>query len=497
MPAADLLPLPDPNATISASPQEALEHYQRILQSDPRDRDALYGCCLALIALSRRDEMIAYANRLFQAGFAYAREQRPQEGLDCLEKVIALGLQSTQVFLQCGLLLRGMSRHEEALAYFDQACAASPQLGPAFLIRAITLGEINRHREALADYARARECDPGNFAAQFNPYSNHLALGEYEQGWRRFEWRWRKTHDGQLAPDFARKLWTGEQSLEGKTILLYAEHGQGDVIQFCRLAERVSARGARVLLVVQPSLKRILTGLAGVTEVIAQNETMPEHDFHCPLMSVPAAIGLTLDTVPAQLPYLHVDPALVDTWARRLGARDGRLRVGLVWAGEARLGPDEIAMNQKRSLPFARLAPLLDVPAVAFYSVQKGDQARQQLLDSPLRQRVTDFSDGFTDFAETAAMLSQLDLLITVDTAVAHLAAAMGRQVWLLNRYDSCWRWLLERDDTPWYPGVLRIFRQPTWGDWDSVLAEVAQALWRLSANPREAAASGDRSRTM
>lgn len=491
---ADLPPLPDPNF---ASPQEALEHHQRTLQTAPQDRDALYGCCLALIALHRRDEMVAYANRLFQAGFAFARDQRPQEGLDCLEKVIALGLQSTQVYLQCGLLLRGMARHQEALAYFDLACAASPDLGPAFVIRAITLAELNRHREALADYQRGRELSPDNFPAQFNPYSSHLALGEYEEGWERFEWRWRKTHDGKMAPDFARQFWTGEQSLEGKTILLYAEHGQGDVIQFCRLAERVAERGARVFLAVQPSLKRLLTGLPGVDMVVAQDERTPPYDFHCPLMSVPRALKLTLDTVPAKLPYLHADPVLVERWARRIGTRDGRLRVGLAWAGEARLGPDEIAMNQKRSIPFARLAPLLDVPAVAFYSVQKGIQAQQQLIDSPLRQRVSDFSDGFTDFAETAAMLTQIDLLITVDTAVAHLAGALGRPVWLLNRYDSCWRWLMERDDSPWYPEVMRIFRQPAWGDWDTVLAQAADALWTLSKNRGGATASAGRSRTM
>ncbi len=491
---ADLLPPPDSNST---TPQEALEHHQRTLQTASQDCDALYGCCLALIALRRRDEMIAYANRLFQAGFAFARDGRPQEGLDCLEKVIALGLQSTQVYLQCALLLRGMARHQEALGYLDRVCTDSPEFGPAYLIRAITLGELNRHRESLADYQRAREIDPDNFAAQFNPYSSHLALGEYEEGWKRFERRWRKTHDGNLAPDFARQLWTGEQSLEGKAILLYAEHGQGDAIQFCRLAEQVAERGARVILSVQPSLKRLLTGIAGVDQVVAQNEPAPSHDFHCPLMSVPYALRLTLDTVPAKLPYLHADPVLMKQWAQRLGARDDRLRVGLAWAGEARLGPDEMAMNQKRSIPFVRLAPLLDVPAVAFYSVQKGTQAQQQLIDSPLHQRVTDFSDDFADFAETAAMLTQIDLLITVDTAVAHLAAALGRPVWLLNRYDSCWRWMLERDDSPWYPGLMRIFRQPAWGEWDSVLAQVAEALWALSTTRRVATASADRSRTM
>lgn len=469
-------------AAAQGNHQQALALFQQALLLDPRDGEALYGCCVALKALDRNGSVLGYANRLFQAGFAYIKESRPQAALDCFEKVIALGLGSTQVYLNCGMLLRTLERREEALAYLEQACALTPDDLHAALVHALLLQELARHREALDAYQRATEIEPDNFPANFNQYASYLALGEFAAGWEKFEWRWRNTPNKQLPPDFAAQLWTG-QAPAGKTIVLYAEHGQGDAIQFCRLAQAVAERGATVVLAVHPSLKNLLTGLAGATQVLAQGEAMPSYDYHCPLMSLPSVLGITQDTIPATLPYLRADPVRVQDWARRLGPRTGRLRVGLTWAGEARPEPDEIAMNRRRSIAFARLAPLLDVSGVEFHSVQKGRTAQNELQQSPQQRQVGDLSAGFSDFSETAALLENLDLLISVDTAVAHLAGALGKPVWLLNRFDTCWRWQLERSDTPWYPGAMRIFRQPTTGDWDTVMAEVRQALLTLSAS--------------
>ena len=460
--------------------QQAFDLFQQALQLDPRDSEALYGCCLALKALDRHGPVLAYANRLFQAGFAYTKESQPQAALDCFEKVIALGLGSTQVYLSCGMSLRALERRDEALSYLEKACALTPGDIHATLVHALLLQELNRHREALLAYRRAAELEPDNFAANFNQYASHLALGEFAAGWEKFDWRWRNTPNHQFSPDFAQQLWNG-QELAGKTIVLYAEHGQGDAIQFCRLAQAVAERGATVLLAVHASLKKLLTGLAGTTQVIGQGETMPPYDYHCPLMSVPRVLGVTQDTIPSALPYLHADPAKVRHWAGRIGAPSGRLRVGLTWAGEARPEPDEIAMNRRRSIAFAQLATLLDLPGIDFYSVQKGQAAQDELQQSSLKHRVIDLSAGFSDFAETAALLENLDLLISVDTAVAHLAGALGKPVWLLNRYAGCWRWELEHSDSPWYPGVLRIFRQSAANDWDSVLAEVRHALQELN----------------
>jgi len=461
--------------------QQAFDWFQQALQLDPRHSDALYGCCVALRALGRHGPVLGYANRLFQAGFAYTQDSQPQAALACFEKVIALKLESTQVYLNCGLLLRTLERHDEALACLEKACAMTPDDLNAARVRALLLQELTRHREALAAYQHAVDLEPDNFAANFNQYASYLALGEFEAGWEKFDWRWRNTPNRQLSPDFAKQFWIG-QALTGKTIVLYAEHGQGDAIQFCRLAHAVAERGATVVLAVHPSLKTLLTGLPGAHQVIGQGETMPPYDYHCPLMSVPRVLGITLDTIPANLPYLHADPLKVQHWARQLGPRTGKLRVGLTWAGEARLGSDEVAMNRRRSIGFAQLAALLDLPGIEFYSVQKGGAAQNELTRSPQRHRVIDLSAGFNDFSDTAALLEHLDLLISVDTAVVHLAGALAKPVWLLNRFDTCWRWLLERSDTPWYPGVMRIFRQPTAGDWDSVVKDVRQALAALSA---------------
>jgi len=468
------------NAAAQGNHQQALDLFQQALQLDPRDSEALYGCCLALKALDRHGPVLAYANRLFQAGFAHTKASQPQAALDCFEKLIALGLGSSQLYLSCGISLRALERRDEALSYLEKACELTPGDMHAALVHALLLQELTRHREALAAYQRAAELEPDNFAANFNQYASHLALGEFTAGWEKFDWRWRNTPNHQFTPDFAQQLWNG-QALAGKTIVLYAEHGQGDAIQFCRLTQAVAERGASVVLAVHPSLKKLLTGLAGTTQVIGQGETMPPYDYHCPLMSVPRVLGITQDTIPAALPYLHADPDKVWDWANRIGTPSGRLRVGLTWAGEARPDPDEIAMNQRRSIAFAQLATLLDLPGIDFYSVQKGQAAQDELNQSPLKHRVIDLSAGFSDFAETAALLANLDLLISVDTAVVHLAGALGKPVWLLNRYASCWRWQMARSDSPWYPGVLRIFRQTTAGDWGGVLAEVRQALMGLS----------------
>lgn len=467
-------------AATQGNHQQALDLFLQALQVDPNNSEALYGCCVALKALNRHGPVLGYANRLFQAGFAHTQASRPQAALACFEKVIALGLGSTQVYLNCGLLLRTLERRDEALAYLEKACALTPRDLHSTLVHALLLQELRRHREALAVYRHATELEPDNFPGNFNQYASYLTLGEFTAGWEKFDWRWRNTANRQFAPDFADRLWTG-QALPGKTLLLYAEHGQGDAIQFCRLTQAVAERGARVVLVVHHSLKNLLQGLAGVHQLIGQGETVPSYDYHCPLMSLPRILGITLDTIPATLPYLRADASKVQDWARRMGPACQALRVGLTWAGEARPGSDEVEMNQRRSMTFARLTPLLDLPGIEFYSVQKGEAAQNQLSLSPYKHRVIDLSAGFSDFAETAALLENLDLLISVDTAVVHLAGALGKPVWLLNRFDTCWRWLLERNDSPWYPGVMRIFRQPTAGDWDTVVAETKQALHLLS----------------
>ena len=261
-----------------------------------------------------------------------------------------------------------------------------------------------------------------------------------------------------------------------RVVLVRAEQGFGDMLQFCRYVPHLADLGARVVLEVPTPLRRLMGGLDGVDRVVAAGEALPWFDRHCRLMSLPRLFGTRLETIPDQVPYLRAEPALVEQWRARLSGLRGR-RIGLVWAGGMRIDkPHAAAIDRRRSIPFALLAPLASAPGCGFVSLRVGDTAPVDGPEAPRADWLLDVSDGITDFADTAALIETLDLVIAVDTAVAHLAGALGKPVWLLNRFDSCWRWLRDREDSPWYPG-LRQFRQTTPGDWDGVIARVVAAL--------------------
>ncbi len=263
-------------------------------------------------------------------------------------------------------------------------------------------------------------------------------------------------------------MWGGED-LNGRTILLGAEQGFGDVIQFARYVPEVAKRGGRVILMCYAELVRLLQGMEGVEQICSRNPP-PAFDVHCPLASLPGVMGTRLDSIPAEVPYLKADAAISETWGKKIGPRGDRLRVGLVWAGQPSHNRD-----MERSVLLSQFGPLVSRRDVAFYSLQKGEAAGQ-VKDPPMGMELIDFSADLRDFAETAGLISQLDLVITVDTAVAHLAGAMGKPVWVLLARLPDWRWLLDREDSPWYP-TMRLFRQRTMGDWEDVIRRVAKEL--------------------
>jgi hypothetical protein len=268
--------------------------------------------------------------------------------------------------------------------------------------------------------------------------------------------------DGRALPQLRTTSVAGEAA-EGRTLLIHAEQGFGDTLLFCRYATLAAARGLRVILQVQQPLVRLLRGVPGVDLVVAQGEALPPFDLHCPMLSMPLALGTTLTTMPSFPSYLHADEAKAEAWRTRLAAATGSgQRIGLVWGASPQPPP--------RSVPLARLAPLWDLTGLHFISLQKdGPKPPKEL---PL----TDFMDEMEDFADSAALIANLDLVISVDTAFVHLAAALGRPVWVLARFNPDWRWLDGRDDSPWYP-KLRLYRQPQPGDWDQVVADVARDL--------------------
>jgi hypothetical protein len=282
-------------------------------------------------------------------------------------------------------------------------------------------------------------------------------------------------------------LWLGKESLAGKTILLHGEQGFGDMLQFCRYSTLLAELGATVILEVPGALKSLLAGADGVAVCVGPTDAMPEFDYHCPLMSLPLAFNSTLNTVPAQVPYLRGNAEKTLYWREKLGPRR-KPRIGLVWSGGIRpREPHLWHVNRRRNISLATLAVLLR-PDMEFYSLQKGELAEAELREFAVGNshgsQLIDLTSELRDFSDTAALVANLDLVVTVDTAVAHLAAALGKPVWILNRFDACWRWLVDRSDSPWYPTV-KLYRQHRHGDWQGVLRQVAADLEHIAARGR------------
>lgn len=339
------------------------------------------------------------------------------------------------------------------------ALALDPTLAQAHEILGTINQEEGRLQAAIAFFRHATVIDPDRAGAHVEEAMCHLLAGDYPRGWQQYRWRWRGDAV-QAARRFTQPEWNG-QDIAGRTILLHAEQGYGDTLQFCRYVPLV-ARQARVILEVQPPLRRLLNGMTGVIRVVGRGEALPPFDLHCPLMSLPAIFGTALQTIPAQIPYLTVEPGRTALWRSRLP--ENQPQVGLCWAGHPAHRRDG-----ERSLPLARLRPLLRHRGAGWHVLQKDMRPADRLALSTVPWLA---EHRFSDFADTAALIAVLDLVVTVDTAVAHLAGALGVPTWLMLPWVGDWRWLGGRDDSPWYPS-LRIFRQPIPGDWDSVLARV------------------------
>jgi len=468
-------------------PEAALGYFDRALRCKPDFAEALANRGNALRSLKRWEEALAsydlalrakpdYVDAQVNRGMVLQDLQRPEEALACYDPVLALHPIHVQALNSRGLSLQYMNRVEEALDCFDRVLRIKPGYAEVLNNRGLALYALNRLEESRVYFERAWQAKPGLAEAHWNEGLALLLMGDYQRGWEKYEWRWQAAAFAPQRRDYPQPLWLGQESLRGKTLLLHAEQGFGDTIQFCRYAKLLAAQGATVLLEVQAALKPLLAGLEGVSQLFAQGEPLPAFDCHCPLLSLPLACATTLDNLPASPAYLRADPVRVQAWQAKLGAT-ARPRIGLVWAGSATHPND-----RNRSLPLALLSKLVSAQA-QFVSLKKELAAEEALR---LREQdIADYADGLADFAETAGLVANLDLVIAVDTAVAHLAAALGKPVWLLLPFNPDWRWLLGRGDSPWYPTV-RLFRQPAAGDWDSVIAEVAEALdkFYLTANP-------------
>ena len=428
-------------------------------------------CCYRT-ALVLRPDLAQVHNNL---GSTLKEQGRLDEAITCCRRAIVLKPDFPEAYNNLGSALAEQGVLEDAVGCYRKALDLRPDFPEAYNNLGTGLREQGRLDEAIACYRRAVGLRPNYPDAHFGLGMALLARGDMAEGWAEYEWRWQTPQMRRGRRPFAQPQWHGEAAA-GRTLLIHAEQGFGDTLQFCRYGPMAGARGLRVVMEVERPLVRLLRDLPGVELVVGRGEKLPPFDLHCPLLSMPLALGTTMATIPDGGAYLHADAAQMAAFQTRLGAAVGdRPRIGLAWAGSARLhSPALAAVDRRRSVAPDRLLPLVGLHGFHFVSLQKGGP------EVPGDFSLTDFMCEMEDFADTAALIASLDLVISVDTAVAHLAAALGKPVWVLERFDSCWRWLNGRRDSPWYPTV-RLYRQPRPGDWDSVLTEVARDLGSLA----------------
>ncbi|QOG22844.1 MULTISPECIES: tetratricopeptide repeat protein [Bradyrhizobium] len=460
--------------------EECERCYREALRLDPAFADVHNNLGGLLIKLGRLDEAEvnlreacklkpAFPGALNNLGDLLRLQGRLDEAEACCREALRLEPDYFPAQLTLGNALREAGRFQDAEPCYRVALAHDPALPEALNNLGAVLFDLGRPDESIQTLRTAVSQRPDYADAHFNLAASLLLAGQFDEGWREYEWRWKQAKKKPHLRGFSQPLWGGED-IGDRVLLLHAEQGLGDTLQFVRFVPAIAAKW-RVVLEVQrallPLLAPLLAELPGLQSIVALGDPLPTFDLHCPLLSLPRALGTTLETIPREVPYLQAAPQSAAAWRQRVGQLDG-LRVGLVWAGNQTMSGD-----QRRSVSLDRFSELADLPGVSFVSLQKGPAASQS---PPTGLVLHDWTDDLHDFGETAGLIEALDLVIGVDTAVVHLAGALGRPVWLLNRFDRCWRWLLNRDDSPWYP-TLRQFRQPQPGDWRSVLQDVRAEL--------------------
>ncbi len=426
-------------------PDEALKHYEQVLTQRPDYVEARNNLANALRDLGRLSE---------------AKQQ--------LECAIALKPDYAEAHSNLGNVYKDLGKHEEAIKHYERATVLKPDFATAYYNIGTIHQEAGRHKEAMEFYNVTLALDKNYGDALWNQSLLYLLNGDFEKGWKQYERRWLKKEIGNHG--FTAPLWDGK-ILDGKTILLHCEQGLGDSLQFVRYVPMVSEFGGRVILYCPPALARIFRSVHGVDLIVPEGQPVPEHDCRAPLMSLPLIFNTTLETIPADVPYLKAPDDQILRWEEKLKPFKG-LKVGLLWAGNPRkFHADSYAVDRRRSMSLDQFAPLAGIPNVHYFSLQKGEP-EVQLKNPPSGLNIINFMNEIQDFADTAALIENLDLVIGVDTSVIHMAGALAKPTWVLSRFDGCWRWLLDRDDSPWYP-TLRLFRQTQAGDWESVVEKV------------------------
>jgi len=461
---------------------EAIELIAQALRLNPDRSDYILNLGNAL----QRSGRLTDAERCYRASIKLAPDGamalnnlgatlrdmgRPEAAEDSCRAALRLKPDYGDALNNLGTALADLGRFQESVDAYRESLRLEPNRAEVHNNLGNVLTHLGDLDEALEEYAAALALMPKSVEVHHNRAMTLLRAGRFEEGWPEYEWRWQSRQLAPVRRNFRQPQWDG-RPLGDRVLLVHAEQGLGDTLQFCRYASRIPGR---VIVEVQPELSRLLQDLEGVEAVIPRGHPLPEFDVHCPMMSLAGLVEPTPDPAHHAAPYLRAEPSQVEAWRARLAPLGG-LRVGLVWAGGNR--PDQPTMeavNRRRSMTLAMLAPLARVSGVSFVSLQKGAPAGE-LEAPPKGLLIYDFTADLHDFADTAALVANLDLVISVDTSVAHLTGALGKPVWMANRFDSCWRWLMDRKSSPWYP-TLTQFCQPEPGDWDTVASDMAAAL--------------------
>jgi tetratricopeptide (TPR) repeat protein len=460
--------------------EEARISHERALALRPDYVEGRYNRANTLLALGRFTEALAdydhvlaarpdYPEALLNRGIALERLKTFAEALASYDRAIALRPDYAEAHSNRGIVLEKLGRFEEALASQDRALALRPDSADAHYNQGVALEKLKRFEEAMTHYDRAAALRPDFADAHHNAAFCRLSTGDLRRGWEDYEWRWQTAHLNAFKRSFAQDQWRGCDEIAGKTILLHAEQGLGDTLQFCRYVPHVAERGAHVILEVQKPLRDLMHTLPGAAKVVVKGEALPDFDLHCPLLSLPLAFGTELTTIPSAMPYLQAQPDAVAHWSRRLGPKV-RPRIGIAWSGRA-----EQLNDHNRSIGLRTFLSAITGVEASFVSLQREVRSADTAVLQE-RSDILHFGEELQNLSDTAALVANLDLVISVCTSVAHLAGALAKPVWVLLCYNADWRWLLDRDDSPWYP-TARLFRQDESRAWDNVVKRVHATL--------------------
>lgn len=459
---------------------KAIADFDRALAINPQYVKALSNRGLALqdqanydLALDSYNRAIAIdagnAVLFFNRGSVLHKMQRLNEAL--IDYDMALKIMPTYIEAHSnkGAVLQALQRDEEALICYDTILAIDPHHASVMCSRGDVLKSQRQYQQALDCYNKAILFDANLVQAQFNVATTHLLMGDFNKGWPQYEWRWKLTNGKIIHPHYDKPVWLGEESIQNKALLVHIEQGFGDIIQFSRYVKVLKKLGATVIVGVVPTeVYALLTQVLGIDYLVTYDEAFPHFDYYCPLLSLPLACKTNIENIPADIPYLNAPSAYCLKW-EKLITHKNKLKVGIVWSGNPAYTQDA-----RRSMPLKALTPLF-ASEIDFYCLQKKiDTADQTLLGEHTNVHV--FNKDIADFADVAAIIALMDVVISVDTAAVHLAGAMGKETYAMLPYVAEWRWLIDREDTPWYP-TMRLMRQQKSGDWASVITQVKEKL--------------------